>query len=93
MRSFAEAYRSGAIVQQAVGQLGSRSHAAEAGKELASSIVQQPVRQLPEPIEPQAIAQFPVLPPEPMASLPKNLRGALPSIEELEKRLADDEPR
>lgn len=26
-------------------------------------------------------------------SLPKNLRGALPSIEELEKRLADDEPR
>jgi predicted nuclease of restriction endonuclease-like (RecB) superfamily len=26
-------------------------------------------------------------------SLPKKLRGALPSIEELEKRLADDEPR
>lgn len=26
-------------------------------------------------------------------SLPKNLRGALPSIAELEKRLADDEPR
>lgn len=68
MRAFAEAWSP--IVLQPVRQLDDAGAAQPLAGNRAPAKVQQPVRQLPEPIEPQAIAQFPVLPPEPIASLP-----------------------